>query len=78
VTLIVDVLEQEPAVPNLPDQQVTRQHVVELLPVLRLTPAQEQKVLAVPYPVDFAVAAAVLESVGIDLDRLTDRMGGSP
>ena len=62
----------------LPDQQITRQHVVEMLPILRLTRAQEARLLAVQYPVAFEVASAAFQSVGIDMDGLTDRMGGSP
>jgi hypothetical protein len=57
---------------------ITRQHVMELLPIMRLSPEQEARVLALHYPVEFRVAAAVFESVGIDLGTLTDRMGGSP
>jgi hypothetical protein len=58
--------------------QITRQHVVDLLPIMGLSPEQEARLLALDYPVDFTVAAAAFESVGIALDRLTDRMGGSP
>ena len=57
---------------------ITRQHVVDLLPILGLSPEQEQQLLALRYPVDFDVAAAAFESVGIDMDTLIDRMGGSP
>ncbi|SNS38144.1 hypothetical protein SAMN04488107_2317 [Geodermatophilus saharensis] len=57
---------------------ITRQHVVDLLRLVRLRPEQEARLLALPYPVDFAVAAAAFESVGVSLDTLTDRMGGSP
>ena len=64
---------------NDPDGwQITRRHVEQLLPVMRLAPAQERRVLALDYPVDFSVAAAAFESVGVDLDTLVDRMGGSP
>jgi hypothetical protein len=52
--------------------------VEELLPVMRLSPAQERRLLALHYPVDFSVAAAAFESVGVDLDALVERMGGSP
>jgi hypothetical protein len=58
--------------------RITRQHVEQLLPVMRLSPAQERRLLALHYPVDFSVAAAAFESVGADLDTLVDRMGGSP
>lgn len=57
---------------------ITRQHVVGLLPLMNLTPEQEARLLRLRYPVDFATAAAAFESVGVDLDSLTDRMGGSP
>jgi hypothetical protein len=57
---------------------ITRQHVEELLPILRLSPQQEARLLALDYPVPFGVAAAAFESVGVDLGTLTDRMGGSP
>ena len=64
---------------NDPDGwRVTRRHVEDLLPAMRLSPAQERRLLALHYPVDFSVAAAALESVGVDLDTLVDRMGGSP
>jgi hypothetical protein len=58
--------------------RITREHVERLLPILQLSPAQEARLLALPYPVDFDVAAAAFESVGVDMDVLTDRMGGSP
>ena len=58
--------------------QISRRHVEELLPVMRLSPAQEQRLLALHYPVDFSVAAAAFQSVGVDLDTLVNRMGGSP
>jgi len=57
---------------------ITREHVVGLLRFMDLTPQQEARLLALRYPVDFGVAAAAFESVGVDLDTLTDRMGGSP
>ncbi len=57
---------------------ITREHVQELLPLMRLSPAQEARLLALRFPVDFRVAAAAFESVGVNLDTLTDRMGGSP
>jgi hypothetical protein len=57
---------------------ITRRHVEKLLPLMGLSPAQERRLLALPYPVDFSVAAAAFEKVGVDLDTLVDRMGGSP
>ena len=63
---------------NLDRTQITRQHGVDLLPLMGLSPGQEQRLLALDYPVDFPTAAAAFESVGVDLDTLTDRMGGSP
>ena len=58
--------------------QITRQHVLDLLPLMGLSREQEARLLALPYPVDFDVAAAAFTSVGVALDTLTDRMGGSP
>ena len=66
------------AVFDLSRSQITRQHVVGLLPLMDLRPEQEARLLSLRYPVDFATAAAAFESVGGDLDTLTDRMGGSP
>jgi len=63
---------------NLDRTQITRQHVVDLLPIMGLSPEQEARLLALHYPVDFATAVAAYESVGVHLDTLTDRMGGSP
>ena len=57
---------------------ITRQHVLALLPIMGLSPEQEDRLLALPYPVDFRVAAAAFESLGVDMDTLVDRMGGSP
>jgi hypothetical protein len=57
---------------------ITRQHVVDLLPIMGLSWEQEARLLALHYPVEFTEAAAAFESVGVELDTLTDRMGGSP
>ncbi|WP_448623467.1 hypothetical protein [Geodermatophilus sp. URMC 64] len=57
---------------------VTREHVEHLLPIMRLRPEQEARLLALDYPVSFDVAAAAFESVGVELTTLMDRMGGSP
>jgi hypothetical protein len=43
-----------------------------------LRPEQEDRLLALRYPVDYRTAAAAFHSVGVDLDTLTDRIGGSP
>jgi hypothetical protein len=57
---------------------ITRQHVMGLLPIMGLTREQEERLLALPYPVDFRAVAAAFRSVGIDADTLIDRMGASP
>jgi hypothetical protein len=57
---------------------ITREHVLRLLPIMGLTEEQEDRVLALRYPVPSGEAAAVFESVGVELETLTDRMGGSP
>jgi hypothetical protein len=58
--------------------RITREHVLRLLPLMGLRPEQEEQLLALPYPVEFSVAAAAFEAVGVDLDTLMDRMGSSP
>jgi hypothetical protein len=63
---------------DLNSSAITRQHVMELLPLMGLSPEQEERLLALDYPVEFRVAAAAFESVGADMDTLVDRMGGSP
>jgi hypothetical protein len=62
---------------DLRGQLITRQHVLRLLPLMQLAPAEEERLLALRYPVDHVVAAA-FASVGVDMDVLVDRMGGSP
>jgi hypothetical protein len=57
---------------------ITRQHVLSLLPLMRLSPAQEERLLALRFPVDYGVAVGVFQSLGVDVDTLIDRMGGSP
>ena len=63
---------------DLDHSVITRQHVLQLLPLMALTPEQEEELLSLPYPVPFDVAAKAFESVDVDMDTLTDRMGGSP
>ena len=58
--------------------QITREHVQGLLPIMGLSPDQEARLLALDYPVDFAVVAAAFQREGVDLDVLVNRMGGSP
>ena len=63
---------------DLRGRLVTREHVIGLLPLMRLTPEQERRLLALHYPADYAVVAAAFAALGIDADVLVDRMGGSP
>ena len=63
---------------DLSRSPITREHVEHLLPLMGLTPQQEARLLALRYPADFPTVAAAFRSVGVDLDTLTDRMGGSP
>jgi hypothetical protein len=60
------------------DPLVTRHHMLRMLPIMRLPAAQERRLLALDYPVPYSVVAPVFDSVGIDVDTLIDRMGGSP
>jgi hypothetical protein len=63
---------------DLTRSTITREHVVRLLPIMGLTEEQEERLLALRFPVPFGEAAAAFESVGVELDTLTDRMGASP
>jgi len=57
---------------------ITRRHVEQLLPLMGLSPEQEERLLALPYPLAFEDAAAEFEAVGVDMDALMNRMGSSP
>jgi hypothetical protein len=48
---------------------ITREHVVELLPIMRLSAEQEARLLALHYPVEFSEAAAAFDSVGLTWAR---------
>jgi len=63
---------------DLSGSLITRRHVRSLLPLMRLSPAQEERLLAMRFPVEHGKAGAVFQSLGVDLDTLIDRMGGSP
>jgi hypothetical protein len=63
---------------DLRGRLISREHMIRHLPLLRLTPEQEEQLLALHYPVDYTVVAAAFQSLGIDPDVLVDRMGGSP
>jgi hypothetical protein len=58
--------------------QITRDHVLGLLPIMQLTAAQERRLLSLRYPLPFSVVAPVFASLGYDMANLIDRMGGSP
>ena len=63
---------------DLEGSVITRQHVMQLLPLMGLTPEQETTLLSLPYPVPFDIAAKAFQSVDVDMDTLVNRMGGSP
>jgi hypothetical protein len=63
---------------HLPGSLITRRHVEDLLPILRLDDDQRVRLLALPFPVRFEVVAELLGGWGIDSDVLVDRSGGSP
>jgi hypothetical protein len=58
--------------------QVTREHVVDILSRAGLTPEQERRILALPYPVDFDRVVQEFADFGVTRDWLVSRMGGSP
>jgi hypothetical protein len=58
--------------------QVTREHVLDILSRAGLTPEQEQRILALPYPIDFERVVKEFAEFGVTRDWLISRMGGSP
>jgi hypothetical protein len=60
------------------DWTITRQHIEDLLPLMRLQAEDVKRLRALPYPLPFGVVADIFESLGVDLDVLTNRAGGSP
>jgi hypothetical protein len=63
---------------DLDGSLISREHVLHLLSILQIDPADQREVLLLPYPVEFPVVARALGRAGISLELLTDRMGGSP
>jgi hypothetical protein len=71
--------------PTGPDQkrrrsavQVSRAHVLDIIARAGLTDAQRDRVLALPYPADQERVIELFRSMGIYIDELITRMGGSP
>jgi hypothetical protein len=57
---------------------ITRRHVEDLLPFMRLSDEDRRRLLALPYPASFAVVAERFQALGISAEMLVDRAGGSP
>ena len=64
--------------PDVSGRLITRDHARQLLPVLELNAEDRRRVLALDYPVPFAVFAGLLGGMGISYELLINRMGGSP
>jgi hypothetical protein len=58
--------------------QSARQDVVDMLRRTGLPELAEEALRILPDPVDLDFAAEVLQSYGVTIDDLIDRMGGSP
>jgi hypothetical protein len=58
--------------------QSARQDVVDMLRRTGLPELAEEALRVLPDPVDLDFAAEVLQSYGVTMDELIDRMGGSP
>ena len=58
--------------------QLTRQHVVDLLRTAGLPEMAEEALHDLPDPVDSEQVAVWAVPYGINMDELSDRMGGSP
>jgi hypothetical protein len=63
---------------DMDDRLVTREHVLRLLPITQLDPADQRRLLELPYPVEFRVVAHAFARLGISPEGLVDGMGGSP
>jgi hypothetical protein len=57
---------------------ITRQHVVDLLPIMRLSPSQEARLLACPTRSTSPRAARAFESVGVGPGRAHRPDGREP
>jgi hypothetical protein len=58
--------------------QVTRQHVIDILRVVRLPELADEANRVLPDPIEYNDAARFLFQYGITKDELISRMGGSP
>ena len=57
---------------------MTRQSAVNIVARAELPPADQCRMLALPYPVELQVFWQALADVGVTQERLMDRMGASP
>ena len=57
---------------------VTRDYVRNILRQARLAPADEARILELPYPIDRDHLLSVLASMGLTPDWMNSRLGGSP
>ena len=57
---------------------VTRQSAVQIVVRAALSQAEQSRILALPYPVEYQVFWQVLADFGVTQERLMDRMGAGP
>ena len=57
---------------------VTRQSAADIVVRAALSQAEQWRILALPYPIEYQVFWQVLADMGVTQERLMDRMGASP
>jgi hypothetical protein len=57
---------------------MTRQGASDIVVRATLSPAEQQRVLALPYPVEYQAFWRVLAGLGVTREFLMDRLGASP
>ena len=57
---------------------MTRQSASDIVGRAALSQADQYRILALPYPVEYQVFWQVLANVGVTRECLMDRMGASP
>jgi hypothetical protein len=57
---------------------ITRQNALDIAVRAALSQAEQWRILALPYPVEYRVFWQVLADMGVTQERLMDRTGASP
>lgn len=57
---------------------ITRQSALDIVVRAALSQADQGRILALPYPVDYQAFWRMLAAMGVTQERLMDRMGAGP